>query len=261
METKICNRCNIEKNVVEFPDEKGKYRNPCKECRKKYLKEYYIKNKEKARESNKIYYLNNKEKIMLSNKNYRIENKDKIKEQRKEYLKNNYEKIKDGKKRYYDENREKILTKTKEYYKNNKEKIVARNIKYYKKNKDYIMNRVKIKNAKRKKEDCVYRLKCQIRGMIKDCFKRKRQTKNEKTEKILGCNIDFFQKHLLKTYKKNYGIEWDGIEKVHIDHIIPLATANTEEEIINLCHYTNLQLLKAKDNLDKKDKLDWELKQ
>ena len=96
--------------------------------------------------------------------------------------------------------------------------------------------------------------------MIKDCFKRKSIIKNEKSEEILGCNIDFFQKYLLKTYKKNYGIEWDGIEKVHIDHIIPLSTANTEEEVIKLCHYTNLQLLKAKDNLKKSNKIDWELK-
>ena len=33
----------------------------------------------------------------------------------------------------------------------------------------------------------------------------------------------------------NYG--WD------VDHIIPLSSANTEEELINLCHYTNLQPL------------------
>ena len=32
-----------------------------------------------------------------------------------------------------------------------------------------------------------------------------------------------------------------------------------EEEVINLCHYTNLQLLKAKDNLCKNSKLDWRL--
>ena len=44
---------------------------------------------------------------------------------------------------------------------------------------------------------------------------------------------------------------YDNKEKVHIDHIIPLATAKTEEDVIKLCHYTNLQLLKAKDNLKK----------
>jgi len=55
------------------------------------------------------------------------------------------------------------------------------------------------------------------------------------------------------------GIEWNGIEKVQIDHIKPLKYAKTEEEVIKLCHYTNLQLLKEKDNLEKSFKLDWEL--
>ena len=49
-------------------------------------------------------------------------------------------------------------------------------------------------------------------------------------------------------------------EEVEIDHIIPLSIANTEQEIINLCHYSNLQLLKKEDNRFKSNKLNWELR-
>jgi len=47
----------------------------------------------------------------------------------------------------------------------------------------------------------------------------------------------------------DYG--WD------IDHIIPLSMAKTEEEIIKLCHHTNLQPLCSFTNrVIKKDKYD-----
>ena len=91
--------------------------------------------------------------------------------------------------------------------------------------------------------------------MIYDSFKRQHRVKKRHSEELLGCDLDFFVNYLLDTYKNNYGIEWDKIEKVHIDHIIPLATAKTEEDVIKLCHYKNLQLLKAKDNLKKSDKV------
>ena len=50
----------------------------------------------------------------------------------------------------------------------------------------------------------------------------------------------------------NYG--WD------IDHIIPVSSSKTEEDIIRLNHYTNLQPLCSKINRDiKKDKLKYEI--
>ena len=73
--------------------------------------------------------------------------------------------------------------------------------------------------------------------------------------KILGCDYQFFISHLLKTYKNNYGIDWDGIVEVEIDHIYPLSKAQTEEEVIKLCHYSNLQLLTKEDNRKKRDKI------
>jgi hypothetical protein len=53
------------------------------------------------------------------------------------------------------------------------------------------------------------------------------------------------------------GMNWDNIGEWHIDHIIPLSSAETEQETIKLCHYTNLQPLWAFDNLSKGNSLDW----
>ena len=161
-------------------------------------------------------------------------------------------------KQYQKENKEKIKKYNKKAN-DNKEYHKEYNKKYYKYNKEKINKRcVKYKN-KKKKEDVLFKLKEQIRLSIWMSFKRKGLIKNKHTEEILGCQLDYFHNYLLQTFKYNYGYEWNGIEKVHIDHIIPLATANTEKEIIKLCHYTNLQLLKAEDNLKKASKLSWEL--
>lgn len=237
--TIICNKCGVEKPIANFDFRKdtGRYRNTCKECRKKITNEYYLLHKDELNEKHKEY-----------GKKYRLENKEELSRKGKEYYQQNKDKIRIRHKRNnakrYLEKREKILQYSKEYKKTHKYQIRVR-INAYEKT--------------RKERDPLFKLVKQVRTLINGSFSNKGYKKNTKTEKILGCNISYFLTYLLETYKLNYGTEWDGKEEVHIDHIIPLATANSEEEILKLCHYTNLQLLKAKDNLEKNDKLDWKL--
>ena len=52
METKKCNVCNIEKNILEFHKWKygpDGYKRECKECRKTETKIYYSKNSDKIK--------------------------------------------------------------------------------------------------------------------------------------------------------------------------------------------------------------------
>lgn len=202
-------------------EEFRKNRNSCKDCEKQYAKEYRYKNHDIVIERTKIWKKNNIEKI-------------------KQYEKNN-------RKRYLITEKRKIYCKNymKRWRKNNKEHI----------------NNYKIEKYHKDKKNELYKLKIQTRSLIYISFKKKGYIKNTKTEQIIGCKLDYFIDYLLETYKNNYGVEWDGHENVHIDHIIPLSTAKTEEDVIKLCHYTNLQLLKAKDNLHKSNKLHWNLKE
>ena len=131
--------------------------------------------------------------------------------------------------------------------------------KYNNDNKEMLKSKNNERVKKRRKKDELYKIKENIKCLIRNSFRKKGYCKSSHTEKILGCNLNCLYNYLLQTFKNNYGYEWDKIEPVHIDHIIPLATAKTEDEVIKLCHYTNLQLLKAEDNLRKSDKLNWKL--
>lgn len=51
-------------------------------------------------------------------------------------------------------------------------------------------------------------------------------------------------------------MSWDRLNEIHIDHIIPISSAETLEDVYRLNHYTNLQPLWAKDNLFKYNKID-----
>ena len=71
--------------------------------------------------------------------------------------------------------------------------------------------------------------------------------------RILGCTIDEFKSYIESKFKK--GMTFENYGEWHLDHIIPLATAKTTEDVIKLCHYTNFQPLWAEDNLKKGAKI------
>ena len=190
---------------------------------------------------------------------YYEKNKDKVKEKSITYYYKHREEILEKRKLYRKTHKESIAKYKKDYYKNNKLKIQKYKKEYAKNNKKYLANYFRKYQRFRRSFDDLHKLKMQIRHLVWLSFNKNGEIKSKKTEEILGCDLDFFISYLLETYKKNYGVDYDNKEKVHIDHIIPLATAKTEEDVIKLCHYTNLQLLKAKDNLSKNDKLDWRL--
>jgi hypothetical protein len=78
-------------------------------------------------------------------------------------------------------------------------------------------------------------------------------SKKNKTFEIIGCFPKELKEHLEKQFSN--GMTWENRNEWHIDHIIPLSSANSEEEVYKLCHYTNLQPLWKEDNLKKSNKL------
>lgn len=242
MITKICNTCLQEKNIEEFRKSGEYIRGDCKQCENKKCKERNAKNIEHIKEKQKEYRKNNKEQI----KKYREKHYDPIKQ--KEY---------NGE--YYKNNKDYYSLWHKEYFKNNKEKLKTSYTIWKDNNRDKYREYQR-KDLRRRMNDPILKVELQLRNMINTSFRRKGHTKSNKLKKIVGLNSKDMVNYLLETFEKNYGYKWDGKEPIHIDHIIPLSTANTEEEIIELCYYTNLQLLKAKDNLSKGSKLNWILK-
>lgn len=89
------------------------------------------------------------------------------------------------------------------------------------------------------------------RKQIKRCFQYTSLKKTKSSIEYLGCDINTFILHMEN--KLTEGMTWDNI---HIDHIKPVSRFNLdlEEEFNKCCHYTNLQPLHAKDNLNKNNK-------
>jgi len=138
---------------------------------------------------------------------------------------------------HYIKNKEHCIQTTGNYYHNNKEK------------------RVKWENNKLK-TDSLFKLKKMIRHRLRGALRRISLKKDSSSAvKDLGCTIIELKQYLEAKFQP--GMTWQNhtFYGWHIDHIIPMSSAASEEELRKLCHYTNLQPLWAKDNISKGNRL------
>lgn len=140
-------------------------------------------------------------------------------------------------------------------YKKNPEYNRRRSLKYYHENKEIINKKQTKRRRERRDDDLFYRIKCNIRSMISQYLRNYGMSKKSKTYEIIGCDYESFMVHLLLTLPREQRIDFiRNRDKYHIDHIIPISFAKDEVDLIILNHYSNLQLLTARDNLRKSNK-------
>ena len=129
------------------------------------------------------------------------------------------------------------------------EKVAGWRKAWYAANRDKINAARREQVALRKKKDPVFSLASGFRSRVGLEFRKKNFTKRSSAFRILGCTFEQLQKHLEAQFLP--GMTWKNRGEWHIDHIVPLATAKTEEDVVRLNHYTNLRPLWAIDNLKK----------
>lgn len=122
--------------------------------------------------------------------------------------------------------------------------------KYEKKNRKKINATKSIYRKNRKQTDPLYRASENVRTLVRGIFKSK---KHKRTEEILGCSFEFFKKYIEARFSK--GMDWNkqgqmkkGCWQLH--HLMPVHTAEDEEELLLLNHYTNFYPLWTEDHLE-----------
>jgi hypothetical protein len=147
-----------------------------------------------------------------------------------------------------DKNKAAHLARRRDLYKKNAAQMRAASKRYKTENRDLVNKRLREK----RKEDPLFKLRENIKKRLKDALKRGGYTKTSKTMQILGCTAKELKEHIERQFTK--GMSWATLgSEIHIDHIIPLATAKSEEDLIALNHFTNLRPMWAKQNMEKSD--------
>lgn len=216
-------------------------------------REYYLANRDRVLEAVRNYRKANREKVNKKRREYVARKKDEVKVGAKSYYLNNKEAIAQKKKLHYERNKEAILSKAAEYFEKNKEAIKKSTQCYKKNNRDKVNQNARRYNKQRRKSDILFSCISRIRSRTSTYFKKIGQSKPCNTQKLLGADWLTVKHHIEKQFVD--GMNWDNRNAWHIDHIVPLASAKSIEEVMPLFHYTNLQPLWKEDNLKKGAKI------
>lgn len=192
----------------------------------------------------------------MTNKEYQKAYREANKEKAKEYRKNNKTSINKSKLKWAKANKEKEKKRQKAYRESNpnrtKKWVEANKNSYLEYQKDYReANKIKRNkhNQERRVNDFIYRLSSNVRSSIRKAFKTHNIKKCSKTHSILGCSYEEFKLYLESKFES--WMNWDNMSLYNgelnygwdLDHIIPISSAVTEEDVLKLNHYTNYQPL------------------
>lgn len=221
---KYCPKCSTDRDKSFFNKSKKRYDGLdgwCKMCVK-----------EKAR----VWNIKNNERILKKKKEYNATTIEK----RKFYRSVNIVRIKEG----LSKRKEEIATYMRGWKDSNKEWV-----KEYEK---MITPNKLIKRKQRMAVDPLFKMKINLRSRIAKSFKAQGYKKNSPTRLLLGVPYEDAKVYIESLFTN--GMNWGNYGEWHIDHIIPLSSARSEEELLPLFSVSNLQPLWALDNLRKSNK-------
>lgn len=242
-----CIKCDIDlilnSNWIHHRFKKRDY--ICNACIKKRAKIYYEENQSKIKDRSNKYYEENKETKKQYALNYHKKNRTQI--------------LKKWKKIRLDSKPERecpiCLTKIAKKKKGDRIYCSARCLSKSNRLNNYHKWRETIRKNKKRRyhTNPMNALKERIRTRLYSFLKYQNRTKSQTTLEMIGCDWETLKEHIESQFIN--GMTWENKDQWHIDHIIPLASANTEKEILKLAHYTNLQPLWAIENLQKGNKV------
>jgi len=175
-------------------------------------------------------------------KNRLVDKKDEINSKRKERYSENSEMLRERSRISYLKNREKRLEYVKRYSSMPENKARRRET---------------MKEWERKKHetDILFSVKYRISSLFRMAIRNRGYGKNTVVADTLGCTWGEFMSHIERLFKP--GMNWSNRSEWHMDHIIPLATAKSYQDVIRLNHFTNIQPLWAIDNMKKGSSLNY----
>ena len=259
METKICSKCREEKDVscfsVDSRHSDGLY-SSCKDCcnldNGKKRKLLSPEQKERKRKTKRDYEKANPDKKKQWDVTYREKHKEKLAEKKKLYYLGHKEELAQYKRDYYEKNKDAIQNYKHQYYLDHmaQEKLRAKN--YYDDNRILVNARL----VEHRRNNNQVRIAHNERSLMGRALNRR--SEGGRLRKLIGCSLGDFLKHLESLWDEN--MDWSnygkGIGKWTIDHIIPLAWFNleNEEERLRAFHYSNTQPMWYSQNASKSDR-------
>lgn len=131
-----------------------------------------------------------------------------------------------------------LLKISRDWVRNNPERAKAIRDRGREKRNAWKRNKIKV--------DPVASLKNRVRARIGHYMAKFGAVKNSAAIEILGCEWESLKSHLENQFTE--GMNWENRGEWQVDHIIPLGSAQSVEEVLRLCHYSNLQPLWAEQN-------------